>query len=96
LLDLPRLTTQLCALERRTSRSGRDVVDHPVNAHDDVINAAAGALVRVVNKKAALDLSWIDGTTSAQPEADRNAEWRRRQLAAYINSAAGTRPGWSY
>jgi len=32
-------------LERRTARGGRDSVDHPPNAHDDVANGAAGALL---------------------------------------------------
>lgn len=45
LLDHPRAINQLCSLERRTSRSGRDSVDHPVNSHDDLCNALAGALV---------------------------------------------------
>jgi len=45
LLDLPRLHTQLGALERRTARGGRDSIDHPPGGHDDVINAAAGACV---------------------------------------------------
>lgn len=45
LLDLPRLISQLCALERRTARGGRDSIDHPPGGHDDVANAVAGALV---------------------------------------------------
>lgn len=45
LLDHPRLAAQACSLERRTSRGGRDSIDHPVGAHDDLVNAAAGALV---------------------------------------------------
>jgi hypothetical protein len=46
LLDNPRLISQLCALERRTVRgSGRDVVDHSSGRHDDVCNAAMGALL---------------------------------------------------
>ncbi len=45
LLDAPRLVSQLCGLERRTARGGRDSVDHAPGAHDDVVNAAAGALV---------------------------------------------------
>jgi hypothetical protein len=44
LLDLPRLTGQLVSLERRVGRSGRDSIDHPPGMHDDVANAAAGAL----------------------------------------------------
>ncbi|GAN81469.1 hypothetical protein [Acidocella aminolytica] len=47
LLDHPRLVQQLCGLERRTARGGRDSIDHAPNAHDDVANAAAGALVLV-------------------------------------------------
>jgi hypothetical protein len=45
LLDHARLVAQLANLERRTSRIGRDTVDHPPGFHDDVVNAAAGALV---------------------------------------------------
>ena len=45
LLDLQALTLELMQLERRTSRSGRDSVDHPPNGHDDHANAACGALV---------------------------------------------------
>jgi hypothetical protein len=45
LLDHPRLIAQLTGLERRTSRGGRDSIDHAPNAHDDVANAAGGALV---------------------------------------------------
>jgi hypothetical protein len=44
LLDSDRLVNQLISLERRTARSGRDSVDHPSGSHDDVANAAAGAL----------------------------------------------------
>lgn len=47
MIDNPRLVSQLCALERRTVRAGRDSIDHPRGAHDDLANAAAGALVAV-------------------------------------------------
>ncbi len=45
LLDHPRLIAQLCGLERRVSRAGKDRIDHAPHGHDDVINAAAAALV---------------------------------------------------
>jgi hypothetical protein len=45
LLEEPKLKAQLLDLERRTGRGGRDSIDHPPNKHDDVANAAAGALV---------------------------------------------------
>ena len=47
LLDHPRLIPQLCGLERRIARSGKDSIDHAPGAHDDIANAVAGALVRV-------------------------------------------------
>jgi hypothetical protein len=45
LLDHPKSINQLCALERKTARSGKDSIDHPPKQHDDVINAIAGAVV---------------------------------------------------
>jgi hypothetical protein len=51
LLDLPRLISQLCGLERRTARGGRDSIDHGPGAHDDCANAGAGALVLVQSRQ---------------------------------------------
>jgi hypothetical protein len=45
LLDHNVLVAQLCSLERRTSRGGRDSIDHPPRGRDDVANAVAGALL---------------------------------------------------
>lgn len=55
LLDNQRLTSQLASLERRTARGGRDSIDHPPGSHDDVANAAAGALVLAMARRPALD-----------------------------------------
>ncbi|GEC15265.1 hypothetical protein [Nitrobacter winogradskyi] len=44
LLDNDRLVHQLCGLERRTGRSGKDSIDHGRGAHDDLANSVAGAL----------------------------------------------------
>jgi hypothetical protein len=52
LLDLPQLRAQLASLERRRRAGGRDVVDHLPGAHDDVANAAAGALVLAAQRGA--------------------------------------------
>jgi len=46
-VDDARLVSQLVRLERRTSRRGKDSVDHPPGSRDDVANAAAGVLVLV-------------------------------------------------
>ena len=47
LLDHQRLIGQLCGLERRTARGGRDSIDHAPGGHDDIANAVAGALLLV-------------------------------------------------
>jgi hypothetical protein len=52
LLDHARLLHQLVSLERRTSRIGRDRVDHPPGGADDLANAAAGALVLAASEAA--------------------------------------------
>jgi hypothetical protein len=48
LLDHPKMVAQLCTLERRTWRGGRDSIDHPPNQHDDVVNCVAGALTNLI------------------------------------------------
>jgi hypothetical protein len=47
ILDLAVLRTQLLALQRRPHRGGKDSIDHPAGGHDDIANAAAGALTLV-------------------------------------------------
>jgi hypothetical protein len=59
LLDHPRLPAQLCGLERRTARGGRDNIDHAPGAHDDVANAVAGA---IVTASRAVDYNEIPGS----------------------------------
>jgi hypothetical protein len=44
LLDNARLIGQLANLERRTTRGGKDSVDHSPGANDDVANAVAGVI----------------------------------------------------
>ena len=56
LLDNPRLIAQLCGLERRVVRgTGREVVDHGIGRHDDVVNAAMGALLLAVSEPTMLE-----------------------------------------
>jgi hypothetical protein len=51
LLDNPRLIAQLCGLERRTARGGRDSIDHGIGGHDDLANSVAGALLLASGKR---------------------------------------------
>jgi hypothetical protein len=60
LLDLDRCVNQLCALERRTTRGGRDSIDHPANGSDDVANAVA-MLAAQFNVTAVQGGAWIPG-----------------------------------
>jgi hypothetical protein len=50
LLDNARLIAQLCQLERRVARSGKDSIDHPPGAHDDISNACAGAFTLALGR----------------------------------------------
>jgi hypothetical protein len=52
-----RLVNQLCGLERRVSRSGKDSIDHGPGGHDDLANAVAGAADLVVTRKAPMVIS---------------------------------------
>jgi hypothetical protein len=45
LLDLPVIEAELTAVERRPSRTGKEIYDHPPTLHDDVANVVAGVLV---------------------------------------------------
>jgi hypothetical protein len=51
LIDSRRLVTQFASLERRTSVTGRDSVDHGREGHDDLCNAAAGVMVEVSTRR---------------------------------------------
>jgi len=46
-----RLVNQLCGLERRVSRAGKDSIDHGPGGHDDLANAAAGAADLVASRR---------------------------------------------
>lgn len=82
LLDLPTLRNQLLALQRRSMRGGRDSVDHPSGAHDDLANVAAGALVSVtgvgvVAKKRV--------TFSGSSEQREHSLWRQARLERQLS-----------
>lgn len=74
LLDVPRLGSQLCGLERRTGRGGRDSIDHGPGAHDDVANAAAGALL-LVRARARLRITEEAIAKLSRPDFSRAGIW---------------------
>jgi terminase large subunit-like protein len=63
LLDHPKLVAQLCSLERRTARGGRDSIDHAPGGHDDVANGVAGLVAALAIGASSYDssLQWVGG-----------------------------------
>lgn len=50
LLDSAVLVAQICGLERRVARGGRESIDHPPKGHDDLANAVAGLAGMCIRK----------------------------------------------
>jgi hypothetical protein len=50
-------------LERKAQPSGRDRIDHPAGAHDDLSNAAAGALLLASEESGYWrdNMNWVAG-----------------------------------
>jgi hypothetical protein len=60
LLDHPKLINQICSLERRTARGGRDSIDHAPGAHDDIANSVAGLAATTVSKyRYPSNMDWV-------------------------------------
>jgi hypothetical protein len=91
LVDNPKLISQLCALERRTTRSGRDSVDHPPGGNDDLANAVAGvATALAADRGAYLEFCRrFNGGTDADP--DGVEAWRRLRDFAYVSSGGAVK-----
>jgi hypothetical protein len=71
LLDHQRTNAQLLALERGTSRLGKDSISHPPGGHDDLINAVAGALVQAVARAARPTFFIVESFTKSWTQAVR-------------------------
>ncbi len=80
LLGNKRLISQLLGLERNTARGGKDSIDHGRGSHDDVANAAAGALVLCTARRARARTGAIDfagtGRVTWQPHEDERTRIR--------------------
>src|SRR5262249_41433514 len=82
LLDHKKLRTQLLSLERRLSRAtGHETIDAPAGMHEDVANAACGALVLAAEGCGGPQFGYVAVPSRfTQPTSDD--EWRR--LSLYI------------
>jgi hypothetical protein len=56
-----RLVNQLCGLERRVSRAGKDSIDHGLGGHDDLANAVAGVCDMIVSGLGGYNLDVMGG-----------------------------------
>jgi hypothetical protein len=93
LLDHPRMLNQLCNLERRTARGGRDSIDHPRGSHDDVANSIAG-VASLLQGQGSYSLfgGALDHDDAADAEGKQARDERyRRELAGYIFRISGGR-----
>jgi hypothetical protein len=88
LLDNQRLVGQLCALERRTSRAGKDSIDHPQGAHDDLANCVAGAAVKRPAYDYDVTMNWVESDDDL--EKDRAAaRFQRDRFAEHVKFHSG-------
>ena len=65
-----RLVNQLCNLERRVSRAGKDSIDHAPGGHDDLANAVAGAASIAAKRPSASGSYFIADGVSPGPSKD--------------------------
>jgi Terminase large subunit, T4likevirus-type, N-terminal len=95
LLDSDRLLAQLCGLERHVGASGKDQINHPDKGHDDLINAAAGALLyanRDASDYVPIVTPWFTGKNCGPSDGDVAApvsaheSWAR----SYYGSGGGS------
>jgi hypothetical protein len=102
LLDNPKLISQLCALERRTARSGRDSVDHQPGGHDDVANAVAGVAAPLTTDRGAAYLEFCrrfngstdadrDGVEALATPTSRSATPNKTDLSCQLIAEQGPR-----
>jgi hypothetical protein len=77
-LDHKRMISQLLALERSTSRLGKDAISHPPRGHDDLVNAVAGVVVQAA--KLAARPSWGSVTSVTKSTADVTRPWQRKYM----------------
>jgi hypothetical protein len=84
--DVRTLLVELASLERRTSRAGKDSVDHPRAGRDDAANVCCGVLAGLAARKAetwtAADVVMVVGETAAA------ARWREGQSGVVRQASA--------
>jgi hypothetical protein len=88
LLDHSKCINQIITLERRTSRAGRDSIDHPPQGHDDLANAIAG-LAWTLSSQPSLNYSGYLDRSDDDPDGTRS--WQQLRQFMYIQSGGSIR-----
>jgi hypothetical protein len=79
--DHPRLVRELRLLERRTSRVGKDIVDHGRNGSDDYANSVFGMIRLAIAKPAGVMVGtygYGGGAITWRNDAPRQRSWSRQ------------------
>jgi hypothetical protein len=87
LLDHAKCLNQLCGLERRTARGGKDSIDHAPGAHDDIANAVAG-LAAINSRYGNYDVSF-SGFQPTTDDKDSGTNFATQQLRDAICAGYG-------
>jgi hypothetical protein len=91
LLDNAKLISQLVGLERRTSRGGKDSIDHSPGSHDDIANAVAGLASITINSNQLNYSGYLDARDDDDPNGTE--AWQRLRRTWYYESG-GTIKLW--
>ena len=103
-VELPeakRLIAQLRALERRTSRAGKDSIDHPPRGKDDVSNAVCGLLALLARKRRAWGHlpPWSHTSTTSEKARAFNQRAAASRADGFVPNSGGkfiSRQGEAY
>ena len=71
---------QLCGLDRRTARGGRDSIDHAPGGHDDL-----GAAALALGHQGVVVTSELLQRVAAMPATRKHTAWGFRRRAALAN-----------
>lgn len=70
-----KMARQFAGLERRTSRSGRDAINHGPGGHDDRANAVAGAITLALKSRRAAGVLLNRKYVARKPQTQEKVQW---------------------
>jgi hypothetical protein len=97
LLDNPAMVLQFMGLVRKTHPSGKDSVEHPPNAHDDICNAVSGVCVLAATEPVPLNFHAPSGGggRASMVTIDPGTQLPANVAQEVYGVGAGVQPGTS-